>query len=527
MSAHAADYGKEELIFFLRYVCIPQIMGPVLLSIRNSKELDQERINICQFLRTLDPENEEAYEQEIRDITHKLVINEGLKTIENSKIHVNTEGIKSRISNNLKTVFNNYMYYRNLKLDVFLDTINSLEDGGMVQIDFLFDTPQMFEEIVNTIRNEFVSGGEYGLDGYLSMNIRHGTLSDQLRAPLAKVGLLAPYQVETGTCEVSRRWLAKVRNGSDREKLKAAIIAFNRETEGIIEYVRKTLIQISTEEKPTDGIFDYSWDDSNLKTLQTFLTENCEFDDFIDQVFEYLWTITERNLEKMKEVIRNEIKQKYIDAFARLQAVVRNIHEQAPLPEALRWISEAQNEMDGALEKVCNWFKRSAESRHADFDLDLAFQIGFKMIQNIHPEKKFEVRKLQKELDEQIAGIYLKNYWYIFYTLFDNVSKYALEENGVISISCSLKADSQGVLIEMTNVYDCANGVEAEEAKIQTALALISDKTYLARAKQEGGSGIPKIYKLMSVDLDKKASIDYAFSKEKNQFTIRIEGRNK
>ena len=519
-------YSKEELVFFLRYVCIPQIMGPVLLSIRSSKDLDQERINTCQSLRKIDVENEEVYEQEIQEITHKLFINDGLNTIENSKIHVNTEGIKSRISKTLKSDFNNYMYYRNHKIDAVLETIKNIEGGEKLKI-ITFDTSQMFSEIVNTIRNEFVSGGEYGLDGYLSMNIRHGTLAGQLRSPLAKVDLLTTYLVESNSYEVNERWLFKTHSTSDREKIKSAIIEFNIETDGIIEYLRKTLIQISTEEKPTKGIFDYSWGTAQINSLQTLLTENIIFEDFIEKVFEYLWDVTERNLAIMREVIRNEIKQKYINAFAKMQSVMRSINAKETFPEALRWLNEAQNDVDAELEKICNWFKRSAESQHADFDLDLAFQIGFKMIQNIHPEKKFEIKELTKNLNYQIPGVYLRNYWNIFYTLFDNVCKYASEENGIKYISCDLKANDSGIYIKMSNAYDCTNGIGPENEKIQAALSIINDKKYLARAKQEGGSGIPKIYKIMSVDLDKKANITCNFLPEKNQFIIEIVGRNK
>lgn len=519
-------YSKEELVFFLRYVCIPQIMGPVLLSIRSAKDLDQERINTCQYLRIIDSENEDAYEQEIQEITHKLFINDGLNTIENSKIHVNTEGIKSRISKTLKSAFSNYMYYRNHKIDAVLESIKNFEGGENLEI-ITFDTSQMFSEIVNTIRNEFVSSGEYGLDGYLSMNIRHGTLAGQLRSPLAKVDLLTTYHVESNSYEVNPRWYYKVKSASDIEKIKSAIIDFNVETDAIIEYLRKTLIQISTEEKPTKGIFDYAWKAGEISTLQTFLTENIAFEDFIDKMFDYLWGITEQNLIKMKEVIRNEIKQKYIDAFANVQTVMRGINAKESFPEALRWLNEAQNDVDAELEKICNWFKRSAESQHADFDMDLALQIGLKMIQNIHPEKTFEIKELTKSIDYQIPGVYLKNYWNIFYTLFDNVCKYAQEENGIKYISCDLKVKSSGIFIKMMNAYDCSNGIGTEVAKIKAALSIINDKTYLARAKQEGGSGIPKIYKILSVDLDKKADIKCNFLPDKNLFTIEIEGRNK
>lgn len=99
---------------------------------------------------------------------------------------------------------------------------------------------------------------------------------------------------------------------------------------------------------------------------------------------------TEYNLATMKKIIRDEIKQRYINAFAKLQAVMKSINAKDFFPEAIRWLNEAQNDIDAELEKICNWFKRSAESQNADFDLDLAFHIGLKMIQNIQPQKNLK-----------------------------------------------------------------------------------------------------------------------------------------
>lgn len=524
---YSTKHAKNKLVFFLRYICIPQIMGPVLLSIRSSKELDQERIDTCQSLRSLDPANENEYEQEIRDITHKLFINDGLNSIENSKIHVNTEGIKSKISKNLKSAFNNYRYSRNHKIDAVLETIKAIEGGEHLKI-ITFDASQLFYEIVYTIRNEFVSSGEYGLDGYLSLNIRHGTLQAQLRAPFAKYNLLATFEVENNCYSVSEKWLYRgVIGNGEREKIKEAIIGFSKETDDIIAYLKKTLIQISTEEKPSKGVFNYELQEGEVEMLQTLLTENVEFEEFIDKIFEYLWQITEYNLEKMKTIIREDITPRYLVAFSKLSAVIKKINEIYSFPNAIRWLNEAQNDIDAELEKICHWFNRSAESQHADFDLDLAFQIGFKMIENIHPEKTFAINKLNKDFGYKIPGMFLKNYWDIFYTLFDNVSKYAVPQNGQIYISCDLKVDSTRTYIKMTNAYDCSGGVEKEKAKIDIALSLISNATYLARAKQEGGSGIPKIYKILSIDLDKKANIKCYFCEENNQFCIEIEGKCK
>lgn len=522
MKNDSENYSLEQLVYFLRYICIPQILGPVLLTVRSSKELEQERISICQNLRELDPKNEEIYDQEIKDITHKLFLNEGVSTLETHKIQVNTEGIKARISKDLKTVFNKYMYSRNSKLDVFLETIKNIEGGENLTF-FSFDTSQIFNEIVTTIRNEFVLGEEYGLDAYLSLNIRHGTLTGQLRAPLIKLNLLAEKIVEKDEYSISNRWLFRIRDRDSEEKAKKAIIQFTQETDAIIEYLKKELIQISTEEKPTNGVFDYALEDSQIKYLQSFLTEKCEFEDFIDFVFDYLWNYTELNLEHMRSVIRNDIKPRYMEAFLRLQETYKELD--IDFPEANQWIKEAQNDMDAELEKICDWFRRSSDGQYPDFELDSAFQVGLQTIKNIHPSMKFKVNYIEKKMDGKLEGAAWKYFVSIFYILFDNVSKYAQEDDGIKKIDCILKSDKQGIYIKMENRIDCDNDLSAKIEKINSAMGLISNASYLAKAKQEGGSGIPKIYKMLAIDLKMKPNVKCDIVEEQQVFRVEIGGK--
>lgn len=525
MNILGENYTKEQLVFFLRFICVPQIMGSVLLSIRTSRELDEERIAVCQKLRLLDPENENIYDSEIQDITHKLFISAGVSDIESHKIQVNTKGIKARIGKELRGLFSKYMYLRNAQLDPIIELIKNMENGENVSL-YQINSSEIFNEIVTVIRNEFVSGDEYGLDAYLSLNIRHGTLPGQLRAPLNNKNLLAE-RVDNGeNYDVSQRWLYKIKEQASTERAKCAIINFTKETEDIIDYLKKVIIQISTEEKPTQGLFSYHMDNAIQGYLQTFLTENCEFEDFIDFVFDYLWNQTENNLRRMRQFIREDIKKKYFEAFFKLQSVF--LDYQDFFPEAIQWIKEAQNDIDAALEIICDWFQRSPEGQYADFALETAYQIGLQTICNIHPETLFKVDRFINETDGMMKGHMLKSYVAIFGTLFDNINAYALEVNNEKHFDCELVSNSTGVLIKMGNHYDPRKkDTEALRSSVDSALSLVLTANYLARARQEGGSGIPKIYRIIAIDLDLKPNITYSLDEKNNYFSISIEGKKK
>lgn len=517
-------YGRKAMVFFLRYVCTVQIMGPVLLEIQNSRDLDMERIEICRCLKQIDSENDGIYDQEIRDITQKLYIYEGLNTIENSKIYVNTDGIKEKVSKSLKSDFNNYMFYRKHRLDNVRQTLQNLKGSENVQIISL-DASKLFQEIVLKIRDEFVSSGEYGLDGYLSLNIRHGTLAAHLRAPLKKYHLFAPYDLKAEQYEVHQSWLYGIKWEEDKEKVFDAIVDFNRTTSEIIKYLKESLIQVSTEEKKTLGIFAYFIDDRQLSMLQAVLKDDDKLEDFVDTVFEYLWIVTEKNLEKMQKVIQKDISTRYSDAFNQLTALYKELGKKGDFSKAIRRLQEARELMDEELEKICHWFKRSAMTKHEDFRLEQAFRIGLRMIENIHPEKKFMIGDLHIGSDQIIKGDFLKNYVDIFYTLFDNVCAYAKEIQNCISIDCILSAGDGIVSIEMTNACDCAKTMEEGRRKLEAELKQITNMADSSTVKKEGGTGIPKIYKLLYVDLKMLPDISYNYREEEDLFTIKVEGR--
>lgn len=518
MNIYSNDYDKMQLVFFLKKICVQTILGPILINMRTTKELDEERLEICQVLRSIDGTEEKAYEQEIKDITHKLFINEGVQTLQNSKIEVNTEGIKIRLLADTKEDFKRLMLYRSLQMDKILQCLGDYQNEMRV---INFDSNQLFKDIIIAIRDAFVSGDEYGLEGNLSMNIRHGTLSEQLRRPLLNANLFAVYNNKQGVYVLDE----KLKYPSKMKEAIVSIIgALNEDTEGIINYLKKELIQVNTEKKHTNGIFNYSMTEDNFSHLLFYLKEDMEFEEYLDIVFTYLWEITDRNLDNIKEIIKGEILEKYNNAFDKARKQLATVDKDKKCTDIAKKVNEAEIELQNELNIICSWFKRSSTSQYQDFSLDIAFQIALKMIQNVHPNKNFKATCLEEDLDKKIKGGFLKNYCAIFYTLFDNVNAYALPNVGIIEIRYKLKTKNNYIEIYMENDFDCSSNFEEQQQKMLHAKSLIAEKKYLSKAKTEGGSGIPKICKILNVDLYKNPKIDLGTDAEKNIFFIIVKG---
>lgn len=311
----------------------------------------------------------------------------------------------------------------------------------------------MFKDIIITIRDAFVSGDEYGLEGNLSMNIRHGTLSEQLRRPLLNANLFAVYNNKEGlyVLDDKLKYPANMKNA-----ITNIIGTLNEDTEDIINYLKKQLIQVKTEKKHTNGVFDYSMNEDNFAHLLFYLKEDMEFEDYLDIVFTYLWELTERNLDNIKARIKGEISEKYNNAFDKARKQLAMIDKGKKCTDIAKKINESEIELQNELNIICSWFKRSASSQYQDFNLDSAFQIALKMIQNVHPNKKFKATCIEEDFDRKIKGGFLKNYCNIFYTLFDNVNAYAMPSRGIIEIRYKLKVQNNTIEIYMENDYDCS-----------------------------------------------------------------------
>lgn len=449
------------------------------------------------------------------------MINAELKIIEENRIHVNVDGMKDRLEKSYKNDFLRYLFYQN---DRIKQLTKAFDGTSMEKVHFIENTPErILNELVCHIRDAFVSSDEYGLNGYLSLNIRHGTLEDELRSPLYKSYLNAKKDINNGKYIIHPHW-SKYAYSKDLEVIEEAITEFHIKTEAIIAKLKGTYIQIRTEEKNTEGVFDYTLNEMDMLSLTLQLQDVTTFEEFLDIVINYLWKITERNLCKIKQIIKEEIVQDYNDAFEELKNKVSKIGNNIQLRDLQQKIAEASTDMPNTLNKICYWFQRSTESKHNDFDLQFAFNVGLQTIINMHPEKRFIAKEINPVESDKIQGQYLKNFEGIFYNLFDNIYKKAISsDGGNIEIRYELKYKNSKFYIYIENDYDCTKNITEDEIRVEQAKKLIYSGEYLQKVKGEGGTGIPKIVKIIAYDLKKEPNIDFGYVKEKNVFFMKIE----
>jgi hypothetical protein len=259
----ADRFEAPKLIYFLRSVCVPHVIDS---SLGGSEQVEEERIALCQLLQELDPSRSEEYQAEIKDITTTQAIQRGLRQVEQSKIYVDLDGVQKAADKNLREGFNRYKTFADSNservLKEVLETLRKVRAGEDAAILSLRLPPgeasEILEALVKDLRDEFVSNTLYGLDGYLSQRIRHGTLQGHLRSPLEAVRLVTQQEAGTSRYRPNTSWGIRV---SPHDPGIAQVVAqrlalFSEEFDKFVAIIRTEWIQIRRVDTEK-GLFDF------------------------------------------------------------------------------------------------------------------------------------------------------------------------------------------------------------------------------------------------------------------------------
>lgn len=314
-------FNKEKFIYFLKEVCVIDVLSKLWI-IETEHEAEEERINICNLLAEIDSDNIEIYNEEIKEITRVKRIKTVKREIETSKIYVDENGLKNLLKRGLKE---SYVRFENFKYKEggHLDEVYRLNMNSYIISIPKNEKIDIFESMVKEIRDQFVFSKEYGLDGYLSVGIRHGTLVGQLRGAIEREKLITIRDSITNEYTPNNYWIERVEpiDNINREKLILALNSFSERFDAIVGSLKEEKVQITTESKYIpNSYFEYTISPRVIHSLYlSLISDNgMNLERFIDEIIIYLWIRTEMNLDRIKYYISNEFLDSINDYFDKL-----------------------------------------------------------------------------------------------------------------------------------------------------------------------------------------------------------------
>ena len=529
----ADQFDRGLLLYYLRYVCVESVMDSSVVY-EGSRDLAEERQAVCSLLARLDPSNSDLYTSEAHDIGRRLTIQRRMREIETSRIYVDVDGVRRAAEVRVREAFNRYAAYIRDGIDdetsATLAEAASKAEEGDVDALMALQLPQnevraLLAGIVTDIRDEFVSSTEHGLDGYLSVRVRHGALSNELRIPLESAHLVTKEDGTTGEYRDNDHWPEAFGLDLDTaDALSAELSTFSRGVDELIQEIKDDWIQIKRSPKDT-GLFDFMLREFEVSYMASGTHADTPFEEFLEKVLDHFRT----RLQVMLKVVQREVttlgKRKANELMGQLQRRVNDLGLGWQVGELTAAINLARTNLFAAFDRVGEWFQLSAASRQAAFSLDEIVSISEAHIQRSVPEFHAAVTYDPVDRDDMnpqeiVIVNNLVSFGDVMFMALDNVVKHShLGEAPSAAVTITLLEEPVGesrIRFRIENqLGPGAASVDNHERVAALRQELREDRLGEA-VSTEGGTGLLKIWKTILHDFDmpdagSKPNMDFGF----------------
>lgn len=503
---NSAHIQRNVLIYFLYNLCVEHNMD---LTFSGSEQVAKERADICKYLAEIDSENINIYQSEIKDIYRKLIVKSKAQDVEKSKIYVDLTSLKMEARKVLKEKFDRYKAYLAEGLDEksfeYMRKIKEAVREGFSRSFFDFAAPEnemtsIASSLIVGLRDLFVSNSHHGLDGYLCVRIRHGTLLAKLRGPLEAENLITRIDSQTKKYKENKELIALI--GATDERLIKAISKcfddFSIKYDKLLMKINKEWIQVKTKNDDV-GLFDLTLYNLHIGLLTAHVTQDTTFEEFVDYVFDVFFNKLEHSLKHIRYKIQYEAKEEAISLVSDLAKNIASYSSDINISDIICSINSARTRLQFAFDRVTEWFNLYQTAEKQPFKIEEAIEIGKESIKTFCPQFKVNLFDNKSLCDTYISGS-LASFVDIVFNIFENSVKYAGFDDG-ICVNISLDSGLDYISIDFKNPV-AAGVYDATIDKVTQLASKIQKSKEDLLLCTEGGTGFYKIMKILKHDFN-------------------------
>lgn len=511
-------------IYFLRNICIIENLD-VYPEYACTENLKRERIKILDILIKLDMANSEIYKKEKTKLFDELIF-EKLKTdFDSSKIYVDVESLRNKREDE----------YRRLFSLLLMAKVSENPEEEYIQLDEgedlwipVTDLSSIISKIYSTLFNDFVSNPDFGLDKYLSADIRHGVFIPHIRSSIEGCNLLT--EENNGIYEDNSFWLDKYPFlvKEFRSQLNDALKEFSKEFDEVLDEANNWFkINIYVEDVKhiplNDGIFDFTMSKERLSLLQEQLNQELDFENFFNIIISFMWSITEDATVEAKNRLNTILKPKLLATVDKLETKINEIRDTVPLKELLGSITSAKSCIHSDLEKILNWFNCVQDNNNnEEYSLSSILNACTDTFKNIASETSISLNFIDIDTNYLLFLTYRETRALMssLFTALINSNNY--KSGTDINIYIKVKEYNNQFIISIENMIKLDPDTD-KKAFLLKLKEKFSDE-FCTLSTSEGGTGLYKIYNFLTT-VSKRFTFDIDINNN-NYFIVEI-GVNK
>lgn len=486
-----SDLNPAE-IFFLKDVCNPEIMG-ILLPISSNEELLFERFKILQIIVKNCPEFTEVLEIEEFRIFEKLYVDMLSLEHATNKIDINVNGIK-------KAKFSEYESFHDLlsefKDDVPEDLLTLFEaskEDGLTKVDSAI--LHFYGRAYETVLDDFIFNEDFGLVRYLSSEIRHGWLPNQIRSVVESHNLVTELGADQ-SYEKSRHWHEVYEltvTPAFLERLDELFARFSSQVDALIN-TANSWPEVTRDPNNRKVAFNFSYDIDELKSFQSFTSSANSAEEFFELCSEFVWSKLDDCFRVMRNLINKELKPAFNSLFDELYANINSLG--AELTQIKNEISVAKNK---TIDEICiieGWFCRPAANDIGSVSLDTVFKVAIANTKGIFNPRDIAIDLPEMPFNREIEGSKMLSIVRALVTAFQNSIIHGVRADDFdIQISFEVGKGTEEIIIE--NSVDDSGYQKAIDSGVTERVKNYSKDDATELLTQEGGTGLYKIFRFV------------------------------
>ncbi|WP_201576662.1 hypothetical protein [Psychrobacter sp. H8-1] len=528
IDASSIESSKEQLIYFFSQICVYNILDNCD-SFESSKDLSEERRRILSNLIKIDPENSEDYHQEILKITSELKVKSGIEFLDGSRIHVDEEALKNLIIDEYQSSF---IRYKNLveagigvseDFDEVIDAF--LESKDNTKFQSLLTTPNneadnLLLEIIDDMKNLFLHHPKFGLDGFLSLRIRHNSIVGFVRAAPEKCHLVTNQPSKGEDYKLNEFWMSKTPEKYHSD-INRVLRQFTDDFDTYLEDIKSKYIQIESSKYP-EGLLKLKIEKATLVFFRLAI-QNCNLEEFVVLTLNLFWELLDPSLESIRKKFQNEFSVKVSEIHNRLSSNLDSIFRVTDKEyyETMNHLVIESNRMSSVnLQKASDWFFKHRLTSRPFFKIEEWLDIAIEAAKARHSSTQI-VCNVVVENDMEVLITNLLPLADIIQIIVGNINDHV--HMPVVSLDIEVKLDHHNKLIKYSFRNKVIYGMEAKNKELLSEIREnIEHHKYLDKIASEGNSGLYKIAAMVLVN-DTDGAINFGY--EDDYFILDLQQR--
>lgn len=370
---------KVETYFFDK-ICSKDIMS-ILITIDNNNKLIIERLKIINLLSVKYKYQTEYLLNEERDLVQETLYKKVVNHHESNKLFIDVDGIKKA----------KFEEYRIFLYELCLMDISSELSKKYILSHFNRYYPQFLED--------FVFNRSYGLIRYLSSEIRHGVLPNQIRSVLEAYKVITEVG-DNNHYEDNEHWIAylsEIAAPNFVNEINNHLSWFSLEADKLIS-TANTWPDVTSDKSNSVAVFNYSYGASTIERFKSIVLDsfdleemyikgasNNDVEDLFNIIEQFIWNETELHFKKMKSNLNELLKPQFYKLFDNL------ISRVAPCSHLVDELKLCRGKVIEEIALIETWFKKPTKDINESYSLEQIVHASTKCFESIHHPKVINI----------------------------------------------------------------------------------------------------------------------------------------